>query len=97
MTIAEKYANLKGKSIKQMVLEIVDEIASKCKEGESLELTCGWWITNEEPRTHGLPFSFMAGECYHNEINSFMKEQGFKVYENYGGFRRRAYTTYRLE
>ena len=96
MTIAEKYANLKGKTIEQMVLEIVEDCAKKCKDGESLELVCGWWETDDKPKADSSVFDFMAGQCYHEEINRIMKEQGFRIYENYGGYRYRARTTYRL-
>lgn len=96
MTIAEKYKNLKNKTIKEMVLEIVEECAQKCESGKGLELVCGWWITDELPHKDSRVFDFMAGECYHQEINTIMKEQGFHIYENYGGFRYRARTTYRL-
>ena len=96
MTIAEKYSNLKNKSIEEMVLEIVENCAQKCKEGKGLELVCGWWETDDLPSANSQVFDFMAGECYHNEINRIMKEQGFHVYENYGGFRYRPRTTYRL-
>ena len=97
MTIAEKYSNLVGKSIKEMTLEIVEKIASNWKNDGTLELVCGWWNTDNKPSADSSVFDFMAGECYHNEINEIMKAQGFSVYENYGGFRYRARTTYRLE
>lgn len=98
MTIAEKYSNLKAKSIKDMVLEIVEEVAKNCKTN-SLEIVCGWWETDDLPKAekNSQWFDLMAGECYHNEINRVLKEQGFRAYENYGGFRWRARTTYRLE
>ena len=97
MTIAEKYNYLKNKTIKEMVLEIVEECAQKCKDGQGLELVYGWWETDVKPDARNpKPFDFMAGECYHDEINKIMREQGFSVYENYGGYRYRARTTYRL-
>lgn len=96
MTIAEKYSNLKNKTIEQMVIEIVEECAQKCKEGQGLELVCGWWETDYLPKADSQVFDFMAGQCYHNEINRIMKAQGFHLYENYGGYRYRARTTYRL-
>ena len=49
MTIAEKYSNLKAKSIKDMVLEIVEEVAKKCQTN-SLEIVCGWWETDDLPK-----------------------------------------------
>ena len=98
MTIAEKYPELKGKSIKDMVLEIVTNIANNWKSDEGLEIVCGWWETESKPKANDSQwFDFMAGECYHDEINDLMKEQGFRVYEDFGGFRHRARTTYRLE
>lgn len=96
MTIAEKYKNLKNKSIEDMVLEIVENCAQKCKDGQGLEIVCGWWLTDELPSADSTVFDFMAGECYHNEINRIMSEQGFRIYENYGAIRYRARTTYRL-
>lgn len=96
MTIAEKYKNLKNKTINEMVLEIVEECAKNCKEGQGLELVCGWWETDDLPKAYSSVFDFMAGECYHSEINKIMREQGFSVYENYGDFRYRAKTIYRL-
>lgn len=96
MTIAEKYKNLKNKTIKEMVLEIVEKCAQNCKEGQGLELVCGWWETDDKPSSTSSVFDFMAGECYHEEINKIMREQGFSAYENYGGYRYRARTTYRL-
>lgn len=98
MTIAEKYSNLKAKSIKDMVLEIVEEVAKNCKTN-SLEIVCGWWETDDLPKAekNSQWFDLMAGECYHNEINRVLKEQGFRAYENYGGGGWRARTTYRLE
>jgi len=97
MTIAEKYSNLKGKSIKDMTLEIVEKIASEWKGNDALEIVCGWWEIESKPKAESNVFDFMAGECYHSEINKVMKEQGFRVYEDYGGIRWRPRTTYRLE
>ena len=96
MTIAEKYKNLKNKTIKEMVLEIVEDYAQKCTDGQGLSLVCGWWDTDNLPKAGSEVFDFMAGQCYHEEINRIMREQGFSVYENYGGYRSRARTTYRL-
>ena len=96
MTIAEKYKNLKNKTINEMVLEIIEKSEKKCKEGQGLELVCGWWETDDLPKADSSVFDFMAGECYHSEINKIMIEQGFRVYENYGHFRYRARTIYRL-
>lgn len=96
MTIAEKYKNLKNKTIEEMVLEIVEECAQKCENGKGLELVCGWWETDDLPKADSTVFDFMAGECYHKEINEIMKREGFHIYENYGGYRFRARTTYRL-
>lgn len=80
-----------------MTLEIVEKIASEWKSDSTLEIVCGWWDAESKPKADSNVFDFMAGECYHNEINKVMKEQGFMAYEDYGGFRRRARTTYRLE
>jgi len=96
MIIAEKYKNLKNKSIEELVLEIVENCAQKCKNGQGLEIVCGWWLDDVLPKANSQVFDFMAGECYHEEINRVMREQGFHIYENYGGFRYRARTTYRL-
>lgn len=97
MTIAEKYKNLKNKSIEEMVIEIVENCAKKCKDGQGLEICCGWWEVESKPKEEDCQwFDLMAGECYHDEINRIMREQGFKVYEDYGGFRHRARTYYRL-
>lgn len=97
MTIAEKYSELKGKSIKDMVLEIVTNIANNWKSDKGLEIVCGWWEIESKPKADSQVFDFMAGECYHEEINKVMREQGFRVYEDFGGFLHRARTTYRLE
>lgn len=98
MKISEKYSELKGKSIKDMVIEIVTNIANNCKNNECLEICCGWWETESKPKADDSQwFDFMAGECYHEEINNVMREQGFRAYEDFGGFRHRARTTYRLE
>lgn len=69
MTIAEKYSNLKNKTIEEIVLEIVEECAKKCK-GQGLELVCGWWETDVKPNADSSVFDFMAGECYHKKINN---------------------------
>lgn len=94
-TIAEKYPNLKVKSVNDVILEIVENIAKKCKGG--LEVTCGWWETDVFPHAETSVFDFMAGECYRQEIDKIMRQQGFSVYYSYSGFRWRARTTYRLE
>lgn len=94
-TIAEKYANLKVKSVNDVILEIVENIAKKCNGG--LEVTCGWWETDVFPHAETSVFDFMAGECYRQEIDKIMRQQGFSVYYSYSGFRWRARTTYRLE
>ena len=97
MTIAEKYPNLKNKTIKEMVLEIVEECAQKCKEGHGLNICCGWWEGESQPRRENSEwFDLMAGECYHEEINKIMEEQGFHIYEDLGRFHYRARTYYRL-
>lgn len=95
MSIVDKYSNLKCKSIKDIVLEIVEQIANQCN-GE-LEIVCGWWETDNIPKAGSNVFDFMAGECYHDEINKVMREQGFRVYENRVGLKSRPRTTYRLE
>ena len=97
MTIAEKYKNLKNKSIEEMVIEIVEDCAKKCKEGQGLEICCGWWEVESKPKADDCQgFDLMAGECYHDEINKIMREQGFKAYEDFGGIRHRPRTYYRL-
>ena len=97
-TIAEKYSNLKVKSVNDVVLEIVEEIAKKCDPTKGgLEVTCGWWETDVFPHAETSVFNFMAGQCYRQEIDKIMRQQGFSVYYSYSGFRWRARTTYRLE
>lgn len=97
MTIAEKYNNLKCKSIEEMVIEIVEDCAKKCKNEQGLEICCGWWKDETKPKANdGQWFDLMSGECYHEEINQIMRDQGFKIYEDYGAFRHRARTYYRL-
>lgn len=100
-TIAEKYAQFKNKTIEQMTLDIVESIISKHNpKSGGVEIICGWWQTANEPKEEEpnniCPFNMMAGECYHQEINKIMTEQGFHVYENLGDYRRRPYTIYRL-
>ena len=94
-TIAEKFPNLKVKSLNDTVIEIIENIAKKCNSG--LEITCGWWETDVFPHAESSVFDFMAGNCYRQEIDKIMRQQGFSVYYSYSGFHWRARTTYRLE
>lgn len=98
MTIAEKYASLRGKTIREIVLEIVENIAQNYKGEGGLEIVCGWWKDQSEPeqKKDSIWFHMMAGECYHDEINAIMRAEGFHVYEDYERFRYRARTRYRL-
>ena len=49
MTIAEKYKNLKNKTIKEMVLEIVENCAQNCKEALNLFVDGGKSMTYQKP------------------------------------------------
>lgn len=100
MTLAEKYASKASKSLKEQLLKHVENKLQHTKDGERFIYTIGWWECGYENVLSiecCNPFDAMTNIGSRQEINDIMKAEGFKIIEDYGGYRHRANTNYVLE